>query len=438
MISNTELEYSIISCLLIDERCQAEIDKLDVDDFTDEFAQEVFRIIKKLDIENKPIDYLSIYNQNQNIDLNSLQKLSEALPGTENFSSYVDDLKQLSNRRKLLKAADKIKDLAAKGDIKALDKAENMILSIREKSTKSNMALAKDVAMEVYEDLIKEIEEPDSLRGIDTGFRDLNTYTKGLTVGYHILAARPSMGKTTLGLNIVANIAEKGGIGVIFSLETSKAMLIRRITHSKMTALLSVYREEYKKFKKKEITKEKFQNVKDTFVKRITEATGKVFDLPIYIDDTPVTTIEHIKGECRRIRRKKGDISIIMIDYLQMMHGEGKSNLDKISNISKGIKSISKEFNCPVLVLSQLSRAPEIRQSKKPVLSDLRDSGQIEQDADTVMFIYRDIYYNKDADPYEAEIIIAKSRDSKTGIFKMDCILENYRFYNHGTIQRGK
>ena len=441
MLKNVDLEYSVLACLMIDEECTYDIDKINENDFTDTFAIETFKTIKDLYRENKSIDYLSINTKNPNIDISHLLDLSELLPGTMNFKTYLKDLKELTNRRLLIKAADSIKDLALKGESNILDESERIILDIRDSNTKGNMSSVKEIAVDVYEDMVAEIDNPYKLTGFDTGFRSLNRFLNGLNIGYNVLAARPSMGKTTLGLNIAMNLAEQGKQVVIFTLEDTKKKIVRRLALSKMSITMNGIKRKYELFKQNKISKKEYDESKLRFNKILNNTMNYIYNLSIHVDDTSGVTAEYIRSECRRIKQKtKKDIDMIMVDYIQLMDGPGKDAYAKTSYISKAIQGIYKEFNCPFLAISQLSRAVESRSDKRPVMSDLRESGQIEQDATTIMFVYRDYYYDPDnADEHEAEIDIKKNKDGTTGKIKMDCDLESFKFYNYGeSIRRNR
>ena len=234
MLKNINLEYSVLACLMIDEECMLEIDKINEKDFTDIFTIETFKAIKQLYKMNKPTDYLSINNINPKLKVSKLSELSDSLPGTASFKSYLNDLKSLTDKRSLLKAADDIKNLALHGDENMLDESERIILDIRDSNITSNMRSIKEIAVSVYDQMYEEIENPNKLLGIDTGFKLLNKILNGLNIGYNVLAGRPSMGKTALALNIALNIAEQGKQVVIFSLETTRKKIVRRMALSKM------------------------------------------------------------------------------------------------------------------------------------------------------------------------------------------------------------
>jgi replicative DNA helicase len=246
--------------------------------------------------------------------------------------------------------------------------------------------------------------------GMSSGFYDLDTYTSGLQKSdLIILAARPSMGKTAFALNIVAHVGlrEKKPV-LVFSLEMSKEQLVSRL-------LCSEAEIDAQRIRTGEITDQDFG--------RLAQAMGKLGDAPIFIDDSPGMSVMEIRTKARKIMMEHGDIGLIVIDYLQLMEsrsgsggGGGDNRTQEIGAISRGLKGIARELKAPVIALSQLSRAVESRQDKRPMLSDLRESGSIEQDADIVMFIYRDEYYNKDTDrPGTADIIIAKQRNGPVG-----------------------
>ena len=251
-------------------------------------------------------------------------------------------------------------------------------------------------------------EEKNDVTGLTTGFRDLNKKINGLQRSDLLLiAARPAMGKTAFALNLVQNAALKGDASVaVFSLEMSKEQLVQRMIASQSTV---------------ELKKIKTGTLADNDWPRITDGMAILSGAKIHIDDTPGIKISELRSKCRKLKIEKG-LDLVLIDYLQLMEGEGQneSRQQEIAKISRSLKILAKELDCPVVALSQLSRAPEQRADHRPMLSDLRESGSIEQDADIVMFLYRDEYYNPDTEKKNiGEVIVAKNRHGETGTVEL-------------------
>ena len=292
-----------------------------------------------------------------------------------------------------------------------LELAERAIFSIAQKRTKSDLVHIKDIVGESYEQIDARYHNSDELSGVSTGFYDLDAMTSGLQKSdLIILAARPSVGKTTFAMNIAQNVGVLAKKPVlVFSLEMKKDQIVRRMLCSQAEIDMS------------RLNSGRMQN-KDWV--DLSEAMGVLAEAPIYIDDTPILTITDLRAKCRKAAMKLGEIGLVVIDYLQLMEGTQKggnadNRVNVISAISRGLKGIAREVDVPIIALSQLSRDIEKRQDKKPMLSDLRESGSIEQDADIVMFIHREDYYGRENVEIEnrgkAEIIIAKQRNGQVG-----------------------
>lgn len=271
--------------------------------------------------------------------------------------------------------------------------------------------------MDAYDMIEKLYTNKSDVTGITTGFKDLNKKINGLQrTDLILIAARPAMGKTAFSLNLVQNAALKGDASVaVFSLEMSKEQLVQRMLSSQSSV---------------ELKKIKTGTLNDNDWPRIIDAMAVLSDAKIHIDDTPGIKISELRSKCRKLKIEKG-LDLVLIDYLQLMEGEGnnESRQQEISKISRSLKILAKELNCPVVALSQLSRAPEQRADHRPMLSDLRESGAIEQDADIVMFLYRDEYYHADSESKNiGEVIIAKNRHGETGSVELVWLGEVQRF----------
>ena len=290
----------------------------------------------------------------------------------------------------------------------AVEKAEQLVFDLAQKRSTQTLVPIGTLVNDTWERLEQREQKKGELLGLDTGFYDLNALTSGLQRSdLIVIAARPSMGKTALCLNI----AEHAGVTfkktvAIFSMEMSKEQVIQRMVCSKAGV---------------DANKMRFGQLQQEDWTRLGVAFGDLGDAQIYVDDTPTLSVIEMKAKARRLKAELGSLDLVIIDYLQLMEGRRPDNrVQEISDISRGLKALAREFDVPVIAISQLSRAVEARQNKKPMLSDLRESGSIEQDADIVLFIYRDEYYNPETpNKGEAEVIIAKQRNGPTGKFTL-------------------
>ena len=373
---------------------------------------------------------LKLYNSQSEIDLITLTdelrdqgylddiggiayitSLSTVVPTTSNIKYYVNIVKEKSISRQLISAANDIINLGYDGSAKVeyvLENAEKKIFDISQERATNDFQPINQVISEALSMLEKLYEEKNDVTGLTTGFRDLNKKINGLQRSDLLLiAARPAMGKTAFALNLVQNAALKGDASVaVFSLEMSKEQLVQRMIASQSTV---------------ELKKIKTGTLADNDWPRITDGMAILSGAKIHIDDTPGIKISELRSKCRKLKIEKG-LDLVLIDYLQLMEGEGQneSRQQEIAKISRSLKILAKELDCPVVALSQLSRAPEQRADHRPMLSDLRESGSIEQDADIVMFLYRDEYYNPDTEKKNiGEVIVAKNRHGETGTVEL-------------------
>ena len=385
------------------------------EDFYDENHKEIFKAMLELHRKNAPVDVLTVAEElKKRNSLNMVggrayvASLSSGIPTTANAMEYGKIVAEKASVRRLINTADDIVNKGYEGGLDAnqmLDYAESGIFEISQARQKGQYTHIKDVLMENIQTIDKASQMDGGLTGITTGFRELDEKTSGLQKSdLIILAARPAMGKTAFALSLARNAAVKGNASVmIFSMEMAKEQLSQR--------LLSME------------SKVELQNLKVGRLERrdwddINVALDILSNANIHIDDTAGISIMEMKSKCRRLKAEEG-LDLVIIDYLQLMNPEGKSEsrTQEISVISRNLKLLARELDCPVLVLSQLSRAPETRTDHRPMLSDLRESGSIEQDADIVIFLYRDEYYNKEDSekPGECEVILAKHRSGPTG-----------------------
>jgi len=382
---------------------------------------------------------VEMYNDGQPVDLITLQaKLKEkgappqissldyvreilaAVPTSANVRYYANIVMEKAVERRLIKITESIANECYSGT-EALDDiladTEKQIFGLLQNRSGGEYVPIKQVVLNALSKIAMASKQSGAVTGIPTGFRDLDYRTAGLQPSDLILlAARPSMGKTAIVLNIAQNIAVKEGMTTaIFSLEMSKEQLVNRFLSAESRIDAQLIRN---------------GNLSPEEWTRLVEGAGVIGESKLIIDDTPGISISELRSKCRKYKLDH-DLKIIIIDYLQLMSGNGRSESrqQEISDISRSLKSLARELNVPIIALSQLSRAVEQRPDHRPMLSDLRESGAIEQDADVVMFLYRDDYYNKDSeDKGTAELIVAKQRNGPTGTVRLAWIAENTKF----------
>lgn len=416
---NKEAEQSVLGGALSSSDAVGVVcELLKPDDFYFEQNRTVYTVIVELFNENTPIDVVTVsdrLNQHDKLDLiGGVQYLSSlilSVPTTGNVEYYAKIIKDKVTLRRLIFSSSSILNMAYdEEDLteRILDIAEQRILDVSNGTVSNDIVHISDVMMTAYDDMVKNSLTKGTVTGIPTGFNYLNNMTGGLHGGELIIVAgRPGMGKSSFAVNIAEHAAIKENIPVaIFNLEMSKSMIVNRIICSQATVDSQAVR-------KGEFQPEDWQS--------ICAVIDKLSQAPIYIDDSSSITVSEIRAKCRRLKQTK-NLGLVVIDYLQLMQGSGKNDnrQQEISNISRSLKVLAKELDVPVIALSQLSRSSESRGDKRPMLSDLRESGAIEQDADLVIFLYRDDYYNDDSELKNiAEINIAKQRSGSTGTFKL-------------------
>jgi replicative DNA helicase len=406
---------------------------LSAEDFYSEMHQEIYQAVIALYRKGESVDMLTVSEElkkRNTLEMvggrSYIAQLSAMVPSTANAAQYAKIISEKAVLRRLINASSEIMETAYGEKMEpeaVLDHAEQAVFEIAQSRQKRDFEALKDI---LYTNLnrIDEVAKLEGgLTGLTTGFSSLDKQTSGLQKSdLIILAARPSMGKTAFALNVAQQAALKGSASVlIFSLEMSKEQLGQR--------LLSMEA-------KVEMQKLKTGNLERADWDQIYSAIDKLSAAKIYIDDTPGISVLEIKNKSRRLKAEKG-LDLIVIDYLQLMSIEGKveSRQQEISALSRYLKQLAREMECPVIVLSQLSRAPEQRADHRPVLSDLRESGSIEQDADIVMFLYRDEYYNSETDkPNICEINIAKHRSGPTGTIEVTWLGKFTRFVDRSYI----
>ncbi|KXG73902.1 replicative DNA helicase [Thermotalea metallivorans] len=427
---NIDAEQSVLGAMILDrEAIITATEMIRGEDFYKEAHREIFESIVDLYNRDEPVDMVTLAEelaQRQILDavggISYLAGLSSAVPTTTNVKYYAKIVEEKSILRKLIKASAEIleKGYQAEDEINhILDLAEKNIFDISQKRSQEGFHPIKEVLLESFNKIEELYQNKGGITGITTGFTDIDRKTSGLQRSDLILvAARPSMGKTAFSLNIAQNAALKGGASVaIFSLEMSKEQLVQRMLSAESHI---------------EIQKIRTGTLSEDEWPRLAKAMGPLAQAKIFIDDTPSITVMEMKAKCRRLKMEHG-LDMIMIDYLQLMSGDGKaeSRQQEISSISRALKGLAREMDCPVVALSQLSRAPELRADHRPILSDLRESGAIEQDADLVMFLYRDEYYHPDSEKKNiGEVIIAKQRNGATGTVELAWLGQFTKFAN--------
>ncbi len=429
-----EAESSVLGGLLLDNGAWERVgDLLKEGDFYRYEHKLVFGAVGALIESNKPADVITVYEHLQNQGkaeevggLGYLNSLAQYVPSAGNIRRYAEIVRERSILRKLVSASDEISTNAfnpqGKTVEKILDEAEQKIFNIGEEGSRMKQGFQSMDTLVV--ELLDRVEEmsnnPNDITGVPTGFYDLDRATSGLQPGDMIvLAARPSMGKTAFAVNIAEHVALNEGLPVaVFSMEMGASQLAVRIVGS-------IGRIDQGHLRTGKLTDEEWP--------RLTEAIEKLRNISLHIDETPGLSVSELRANARRLSRTCGKLGLIVVDYIQLMSVssgmDSENRATAVGEISRGLKMLAKELQCPVIALSQLSRGVEARTDKRPMMSDLRESGAIEQDADVIMFIYRDDYYNKDSkEPGVAEIIIAKQRNGPTGTSKLAFLKQLTRF----------
>ena len=432
-----EAEQSVLGGLLIDNGAWDRAGDLLADgDFYRYEHRLIYDAIGRLINATKPADVITVYEQLQSLGkaeevggIAYLNALAQSVPSAANLRRYAEIVRERAILRKLVAASDEIATNAfnpqGRSVSQILDEAETKIMHIGEEGSRTREGFMPMNQLVVQ--LIDRVTElanngAEDVTGVRTGFFDLDRMTAGLQPGdLIVLAARPSMGKTAFALNIGEHVAVNEGLPVVvFSMEMGAAQLALRLVGSLGRIDQSGLRT---------------GRLRDDEWGRLSEAVEKLGKVSMFIDESPGLTPSEVRARARRQARQCGQLGLIIVDYLQLMSGSGsggdENRATEIGEISRGLKALAKELQCPVIALSQLNRSVETRTDKRPMMSDLRESGAIEQDADVIMFIYRDEYYNKDSkEPGVAEIIIGKQRNGPVGTLKLTFLKPLTRFDN--------
>lgn len=426
-----EAEQAIIGSMLTDrDAVISAIEILKEEDFYREDNKAIYIAILNLYNRAEPIDIITVKSELESMGkfeqvggLEYLAELPEKVPTTANAMKYIKIVEEKSTLRRLIKTANEIIELgySPTEDVEdIMEGAEKKIFNIMQEKNQKGYAPIKDVLVESFTKLEELYNRKQHITGVPSGFTELDYRTAGFHGSELILiAARPAMGKTAFALNIATNAAVKANVPVaVFSLEMSKEQLVNRILCSESMV---------------DSNKVRTGKLEEDDWTKLAGAIGPLSEAEIFIDDTPGINITEIRAKCRKLKLEK-NIGMVVIDYLQLIQGSNKrggSREQEISEISRSLKILAKELDVPVIALSQLSRAAEQRPDHRPMLSDLRESGAIEQDADIVMFLYRDDYYNQDSEKKDiAEIIIAKHRGGSTGTVELLWLGSYTKFVN--------
>lgn len=434
---SVEAEQSVLGGLLLDnlswDRC---VDLLTDSDFYRHEHRLIFAAVGALVNASKPADVITVFEQLQSLGkaddcggLAYLNALAQSVPSAANIRRYAEIVRERAILRKLIAASDEIATGAfnpqGRPVTQILDEAEGKIFKIGEEGQRQKQGFqSMDKLVVDLLDRVNELHDngAEDVTGVRTGFIDLDRQTAGLQKGdLVVLAARPSMGKTAFAINIAENVAVKEELPVlVFSMEMGAAQLALRVVGSQGRI---------------DQTHLRTGRLTDDEWGRLAEAVDRLKQARIYIDETPGLTAAELRARARRMARQFGTVGLIVIDYLQLMSGSASGDENRateLGEISRGLKALAKELQCPVIALSQLNRSVEQRNDKRPMMSDLRESGAIEQDADIIMFIYRDDYYNKEQskEPGITEIIIAKQRNGPVGTIKLTFLKPFTRFEN--------
>jgi replicative DNA helicase len=417
--NSIEAEQSVIGAMLLEkEAISATSEMLRAEDFYKEAHKLIFEAVMELYDKDEPVDLVTIVDilRGKGIletigGITYLSNLAASVPTTANIKYYARIVEEKSTLRKLIKSASKImeKSYEASEEVPSiLDEAEKDIFDISQKAMVHDFEPISKILEKGFNEIERMYINKGSITGIPSGFFDLDSKTSGFQKGDLVLiAARPSMGKTAFALNVAQYASLRNGNSVaVFSLEMSKEQLVNRMLCAEANI---------------DMLKLRTGNLDDDDWVRLAKSAGPLASAKVFIDDTPGISVTEMRSKCRRLKIEHG-LDMIIVDYLQLIQGRSKTEnrQQEVSEISRSLKTLAKEIDAPVIALSQLSRAPEARADHRPMLSDLRESGSIEQDADVVMFLYRDEYYNKESEEKNvAECIIAKQRNGPTGTVKL-------------------
>ena len=426
-----EAEMSVLGAILISPDIYEEVaESLLVDDFYLDNHRQIYDAITDLYLRSRALDIITLLedimskssrtdDMTRNNTREYLMRLLDMVPVVSNIKEYAGIVKEKSLRRKLINAANEIIKMAHESTSPTdtiLDRAGQLIFSLTQDRVTQDFVHIKHILVTVFDHIQKVIADKDNAKGLSTGFTSLDNVLVGMGAGDLILiGARPSMGKTAFAMNIAMNAASKNKTVAVFQLEMSKEQIVSRLLSSESFV---------------DNIKLRAGTISEKEWTAVAEAAAKISECDIYVDDTPSITVTGMKAKLRKLKK----LDLVIIDYLQLMHTDKTigNRVQEISEISRNLKIMAKDLGVPVITCAQLSRGPESRDDKRPMLSDLRDSGAIEQDADVVMFLYREEYYNKEnvAKHNRAEIIFAKNRHGAISKVEVGFESKYTRFYD--------
>ncbi|RSL29348.1 replicative DNA helicase [Salibacterium salarium] len=429
---NIEAEQAVLGAVFLEGGALVTAtERLAPEDFYRVSHHRIFRVMLELGEKGNPIDLVTVTSTLQDYEwleevggISYLTDLANAVPTAANVDYYSKIVQEKSILRRLIYAATTIVSEGYNGEDEVediLSDAERSILEVAQQRSSSAFVSIKDVLIETYDNIEMLQNRENDITGIASGFAELDKMTTGFQRSdLIIVAARPSMGKTAFALNIAQNVATKSAENVaVFSLEMGASQLVQRMLCAEGNI---------------DATRMRTGSLQEEDWEKLTMAMGSLSSAGIYIDDTPGVKVNEIRAKCRRLKQERG-LGMIMIDYMQLIQGSGsrggESRQQEVSEISRGLKGLARELDVPVIALSQLSRGVESRQDKRPMMSDLRESGSIEQDADIVSFLYREDYYDQETEDQNIiEIILAKQRNGPVGAVELAFIKEYNKFVN--------
>ena len=424
-----DAEESVLGAMMLSPGAIATVSEiLDPGDFYRESHAKVFRSALALWAKGEPVDAITVVDElEERGELETvggrvrIHELAALVPATANAGHYARIIRESATLRGLIRAGGEISRLGWEGigePAELVDRAEQVIFTLSQQRTSGDFAHIETLLKESFERITALYESGSDITGLASGFRDFDRLTSGFQPGnLVVVAARPSMGKSAFGLCVAANLAVRHGVPVaIFTLEMSKAEVTQRL-------MCSEAKVESQRLRSGRLAPEDWP--------RLTAACDKLAKAPIYVDDTGSVTMMEIRSKARRLKSKQQDLGLVVVDYMQLMTSgtNAENRVQEVSQISRNLKLLARDLDLPILAMSQLSRAVEQRHDKRPILSDLRESGSIEQDADLVAFLYRDDYYNADSDQQGiAEVILAKHRNGPTDTVKLSFLKRYAKF----------
>lgn len=427
---NIEAEQSVLGAIILDnEALPKAIEALSPDDFYKETHRRLYKSIIALFERSEPIDIVTLTDHLRKSDeieavggISYLSYLANSIPTSANIRYHAKIVSEKSMLRALIRTATQITSEVYENsrDVdEVIDYAQKMIFDITDKRTKISFSPLRDVIKDTFKMIEHLYDKKEAITGVPSGFKDIDELTSGFQSGdLIIVGGRPGMGKTAFALNVAGYVAaDMRETVAVFSLEMSKEQLALRMICAESGVNSSSVRKGF--------------IGKQDWIK-LTNAAGRLADAPIFIDDSSMLTVLEIRAKARRLKMEYGMLSLIVVDYLQLMRSKGKFERreQEISDISRSLKALAKELKVPVIALSQLNRAVEQRGEKRPTLADLRESGALEQDADVIIFLYRDEFYNKNnpSNKGKAELIVAKQRNGPTGIVDLTFLADSTKF----------